>query len=116
MMSPIQHLLAIGALTSAVFAAPTPAGIDGSACEPLTHGSGLIPRPDTAEAFQAFAPFATAATSAPTPIGYVQAYSNLLATFDEPSQFVRYKNLDSYDVQECKPAQNSIKRVISLSV
>lgn len=102
MMSPIQHLLAIGAVVSAVFAAPAPAEVDRSTCEPLPHGNGLIPRPDTAEAFQSFPPFARAATSASVPIGYVQAYSNLLTTFDEPSQFVRYKNLDSYDVQKCK--------------
>lgn len=116
MISPIQHLFAIGAVASVVLAAPTPAEADRAACEPLPHGSGLIPRPDTAKAFQSFAPFSKAATSAPTPIGYVQAYSNLLTTFDEPSQFVRYNSLDNYDVQKCKSVRGSIWRSNAPSV
>lgn len=117
MISPIQHLLTIGAVASAVFAAPAPAEVDRSACEPLPRGNGLIPRPDTAEAFQSFSPFASAATSTSAPIGYVQAYSNLLTTFDEPSQFVLYKNLDSYDVQKCKSEHVTfLKDIYSLLV
>lgn len=101
-MSPIHHLFAIGAVVSAAFAAPAPKEAEPLACEPLPHGHGFIPRPDTAEAFQSFDPFSMAATLAPTPIGYVPAYSNLLTTFDEPSQFVRYLHLESYDVEKCK--------------
>lgn len=72
------------------------------ACEPLPLGSGRVPFPDTAEAFHSFAPFSDAAIAAPTPAGYIKAYSNLHTTYDEPSQFVYYKNMDSYDVAECK--------------
>lgn len=72
------------------------------ACEALPLGSGRVPFPDTAEAFHSFAPFADAAISAPTPAGYVKAYSNLQTTYNEPSQFVHYKHMDSYDVAECK--------------
>ncbi|KNG46635.1 hypothetical protein TW65_06639 [Stemphylium lycopersici] len=76
------------------------------ACEPLPPGSGRVPFPDTAEAFHSFAPFSDAAIAAPTPAGYIKAYSNLHTTYDEPSQFVYYKNMDSYDVAECAAACN----------
>ncbi|KAI4696119.1 uncharacterized protein J4E88_000291 [Alternaria novae-zelandiae] len=72
-----------------------------SVCEPLFSGSGPKVFPDTPEAFQAYTPFSDAASSAVTPPGYVQSYSNLLTTYDEPSQFVHYMTMDSYDVDLC---------------
>jgi hypothetical protein len=50
----------------------------------------------------AYGPFASNATAAVTPAGYVQAYSNLHTTYDEPSQFVQYIMMATYDVQQCK--------------
>ncbi|KAH6875981.1 hypothetical protein BKA58DRAFT_419389 [Alternaria rosae] len=70
-------------------------------CDPLVPGSGPKVFPDTPEVFQAYNPFSDAASSAVTPAGYVQAYSNLLTTYDEPSQFVHYVTMDSYDVARC---------------
>ncbi|EMD87748.1 hypothetical protein COCC4DRAFT_143088 [Bipolaris maydis ATCC 48331] len=99
-MSTLQQLLVVGAAVSTVLAAPAVPNAE-RACEPLPHGRGLIPRPDTAEAFQSFPAFSLAATSATTPVGYIQAYSNLVTTFNEPSQFIRYTDLDSYDVSKC---------------
>lgn len=83
-----------------------------SVCDPLVSGSGPKVFPDTPEAFQAYTPFSDAASSAVTPAGYVQAYSNLLTTYDEPSQFVHYVTMDSYDVAQCKynSVPKSIKR------
>ena len=49
-----------------------------------------------------YEPFATNATSAETPAGYVQVYSNLHTTYNEPSQFVHYMQMDTYDVDQCK--------------
>lgn len=49
-------------------------------CATQAAGSGPVPSPDTASAFLAYSAFASAATSAPTPSGYTQAFSNLNAS------------------------------------
>ncbi|KAF1837759.1 hypothetical protein BDW02DRAFT_627691 [Decorospora gaudefroyi] len=89
----------MAAATSA-YAAPFAPG-ELPACSPLPLGSGPVPSPDTPEQFQSYAPFSAAATSAITPGDYVQSYSNLLVTFNEPRQFVGYSSLSSYNVSEC---------------
>jgi hypothetical protein len=53
-------------------------------------------------AFLTYDAFAKNAIAAVTPAGYVRAYQNLHTTYDEPSQFVRYMQMDTYDVQQCK--------------
>ncbi|KAL1797753.1 hypothetical protein ACET3X_004359 [Alternaria dauci] len=75
-----------------------------SPCRPLPLGLDTAISPDTPEAFQAYAPFASTALAAVTPAGYVQSYTNLLTTYNAAPQFVHYVALDKYDVDQCAHA------------
>jgi hypothetical protein len=113
---PSIRTLALAAAASTAYAAP--AAKRQAACTSLTIGSGPVPSPDAvcchvtnihaiadnlqAEAFLDYEPFSTSALAAVTPAGYVQAYSDLHTTYDEPSQFVKYTEMSTYDVQGCK--------------
>jgi len=65
-------------------------------------GFGPLPSVDTPEAFQALEVFSKAARSVTTPSGYVRSYVDLNHTYDEPTMFVRYLELEDYDVDTCK--------------
>jgi hypothetical protein len=97
-MFSLVQFLGLAMMVATVFATFVPKG----ACDALLLGQGPSIFPDTPEAFQAHPYFSDAATSAATPAGYVQAYSNLLTTYDEPSQFVHYVTMDTYNVDQCK--------------
>ena len=96
-MFSLSQFLGPAMMVPAVLATFSPKGV----CDRLPLGAGPSVFPDTPEAFQAYTPFSNAALSAATPAGYVQAYSNLLTTYDEPSQFVHYVTMDTYNVDQC---------------
>jgi hypothetical protein len=72
-------------------------------CQLLPPGFGPLPTEvDTPEAFFALKNISDSATSAVTPPGYIQSYSNTKSTYNEPSMFVGYRELQEYDVDKCK--------------
>jgi hypothetical protein len=66
----------------------------------MPTGKGPVPSPDSAVEFETYAPFASAATSAPTPTGYKQTFKNLQAA-STADDYLGYVSLDSYDVTNC---------------
>lgn len=97
----LSSAAALVATVSVALAVPYAQHSERQACTPRAIGAGPRPSDDTPEAFQAYAPFADAALSAATPAGYVQSYRNLQITYNEPTQFIDYDYLQSYDVNEC---------------
>jgi hypothetical protein len=72
-------------------------------CQRLAPGFGPLPTEvDTPEAFFALKNISDSATSAVTPPGYIQSYSNTKSTYNEPSVFAGYVELQEYDVDKCK--------------
>ncbi len=72
---------------------------DGScAVQPL--GAGPVPSPDTPAAFEAYQPFAAAASSAPTPSGYNLAFTNLNAS-NNANGYMGFTTLQTYDTVGC---------------
>ncbi|KAH9231673.1 hypothetical protein K456DRAFT_426199 [Colletotrichum gloeosporioides 23] len=69
-------------------------------CAPQPAGSGPQVQPDTASAFQAYAPFHSMASNAPTPTGYAQTFKDLGASVNANSYLGLY-TLTSYDVAQC---------------
>lgn len=63
--------------------------------------------PDTDTGFLADERYADAATSAPTPSGYVQAFSNLQAS-NNAYGYMGYTVLDTYDTNLCASKCNAI--------
>jgi len=69
-------------------------------CNPLPAGSGPVPSPDTATAFEADTFFSNAALSAVTPTGYNNTFTNL-ACSNNAEGYMGYRTLDEYDVGAC---------------
>ncbi|KAJ3955658.1 hypothetical protein N0V92_007806 [Colletotrichum tropicale] len=69
-------------------------------CAPQPAGSGPQVQPDTASAFQAYAPFHSMASNAPTPSGYAQTFKDLGASVNANS-YLGMHTLTSYDVAQC---------------
>jgi hypothetical protein len=90
---------AVAALASSAFALPR-VTIPNYPFNPV--GYGPLPSVDTPEAFQALEAFSKAARSVATPSGYVRSYVDLNHTYDEPTMFVKYIELEDYDVDTCK--------------
>lgn len=103
-MAILLQAVAITALASSAYAAPRAAIL--ADCSPLPTGLGPVAYStaveDTPEKFQKYEGFSKAALAAVTPSGYVQSYSNMNSTYNDPALFVGYRELTSYDVQECK--------------
>lgn len=78
-----------------------------AACDPQWTGKGPVPNPDTASAFLAYAPFASAASAAPTPTGYNLAFKNLQAE-NNALGYMGFTLLDSYDTKLCASKCNEI--------
>lgn len=93
---------AISIAISSALAIPFTIGSAAGTCSPLEHGNGPVPSSDTADAFLSHGAFGDAATSATTPSGFMRAYANEKFTYNEPSQFITYIGLDTYDVSQCK--------------
>ena len=98
---PLLRSIALAATASSALAVPFTNDAPTGDCEPQALGHGPVPEPDTPEAFQASTLFSNTATSAVTPWGYVQAYSDQLITYNEPSQFLDYFPMETYDVERC---------------
>jgi len=69
-------------------------------CSPQPTGAGPIPSPDTASSFLSYAPFAAAASSAPTPSGYLNTFTNLKAS-NSAYGYMGYTTLDTYSSAAC---------------
>jgi hypothetical protein len=100
-MPTLSYLFTLTAPILVAYATPYAQNSKRQACAPEPLGAGPRPSEDTAEAFQAYMPFARAALSATTPSGYVVSYRNNLVTYNEANQFIDYDYLDTYDVNEC---------------
>jgi hypothetical protein len=100
-MLALSYLFALTATGLVAYAAPHAQNNERQACVPAPIGTGPRPSEDTPEAFQAYTPFANAALNAVTPSGYVISYRNYMVTYNEPSQFIDFEYLDTYDVDEC---------------
>jgi hypothetical protein len=76
-------------------------------CAMLTGGFGpKATDNDTPAGFLALKNISDSATSADTPSGYIQSYSNTRSTYNEPSMFAGYVELQEYDVEKCKYAHS----------
>ncbi|KAL5119985.1 hypothetical protein ACEQ8H_002083 [Pleosporales sp. CAS-2024a] len=105
-MSPNLRAVALVALaTFSAAASYKPSTHDtrqqGRECIPESPGLGPRPTNDTAAGFLDYPEFSQSALSAQTPDGYVRAYVDQHATYDDSKLFVAYKELSSYDVQSC---------------
>ncbi|KAF2735677.1 hypothetical protein EJ04DRAFT_563183 [Polyplosphaeria fusca] len=90
--------LGAAALVSAQSSTSDP--VSSSSCAPMPTGKGPVPSPDSALAFETYAPFASAATGAPIPTGYKQTFKNLQAA-STADDYLGYVSMDSYDVSNC---------------
>lgn len=79
-----------------------------AACDPQPTGAGLIPSPDTVSAFLAYSAYASAASAALTPSGYVNTFTNLQAS-NNAYGYLGYTALSSYDSNLCASKCNAIK-------
>ncbi|KAH4851886.1 hypothetical protein HBI56_087570 [Parastagonospora nodorum] len=108
-MAILLQAATIAALASSVYAAPR-ASIAAD-CSPLPIGLGPVAYPtvveDTPENFQKYEGFSRAALAATTPRGYVQSYTNMNSTYNDPTLFAGYRELTSYNVQKCAEACDS---------
>ncbi|TGJ84642.1 hypothetical protein E0Z10_g4099 [Xylaria hypoxylon] len=110
------------AATEAAVAAPlqaaTKRGLEvrtNDACTSLDKGAGLVPVPDTAEAFLAYDEFSSAATSAPVPSGYFQTFSNLKGS-NSAYGYSGYSTLNSYDTAECARRCNNVDSCLAFNI
>lgn len=85
------------------------------ACAAQPTGYGAVPSPDTDSAFLAYADFKTAATSAPVPSGYSQAFSNLNAS-NNAYGYLGYTALEKYDTEACANKCNAISACAAFNV
>lgn len=78
-------------------------------------GAGPVPSPDTASAFLAYSYFSSVASAAPTPSGYVSAFTNLQAE-NSAYGYLGYTVLSSYDTQSCANQCNAIYGCQSINI
>lgn len=78
------------------------------ACASQPAGAGPVPSPDTASAFLAYASFAATASSAPTPSGYDNTFTNLQAS-NNAYGYLGLTTLQSYDTISCASKCNAIQ-------
>ncbi|CAD0105748.1 unnamed protein product [Aureobasidium uvarum] len=86
--------------TASANATSTPAIAKRQACTSLPTGAGPVPTPDTASAFLALSAFSSSASSAPTPSGYSNAFTNLRGS-SQAYGYMGYDVLSSYDTNKC---------------
>lgn len=77
-----------------------PSKVKRNACDPQQAGAGPVPSPDTDSAFVSYSAFASAASAAPTPSGYINTFKNFKA-MNNALGYMGFTLLDSYDVQAC---------------
>jgi len=78
-------------------------------------GAGPVPSPDTASAFLADAAISSIAVNAPTPSGYVSAFTNLQAE-NSAYGYMGYTLLSSYDTAACAAQCNTITGCQAINV
>jgi len=78
-------------------------------------GAGPVPSPDTASAFLANAAISSIAVNAPTPSGYVSAFTNLQAE-NNAYGYMGYTLLNSYDTAACAAQCNTIAGCQAINV
>ena len=84
-------------------------------CAPQPSGYGPVPRPDSASAFLSYSAFASAASAAPVPSGYVQEFVNAKAS-NNAYGYMGYTTLTSYDVKACAAKCDAINGCISVNI
>ncbi len=90
-------------VSAAVMISPLPQKINkrtNGNCATQPVGAGPVPSPDTPAAFEAYKPFAAAASSAPTPPGYNLAFTNLNAS-NNANGYMGFSTLQTYDTVGC---------------
>ncbi|KAG9653644.1 glycoside hydrolase, partial [Aureobasidium melanogenum] len=102
-----QTPLAVIGKRSACAAQPT--GVTGA------YGPPEDPEADTVAAFTANAAFAAAASSAPTPSGYSNTFTNLNAS-NNAYGYMGYTTLNSYDTNLCASKCNAINGCMSFNL
>ncbi|KAK4986138.1 hypothetical protein LTR50_005510 [Elasticomyces elasticus] len=85
------------------------------ACNPLPSGHGPVPSPDTPSAFLSYAAFASAATQAPTPSGYVKSFTNLQAS-NVALGFMGSVSQSTYDPSACAKLCDSHNGCIGFNI
>ncbi|KAF2170723.1 hypothetical protein M409DRAFT_63804 [Zasmidium cellare ATCC 36951] len=86
-----------------------------AACDPQLQGAGPVPCPDTDQAFVSYAAFASAASAAPTPSGYVNTFKNLKA-MNNALGYMGYTLMDTYDVPLCSSKCDKINGCAAFNV
>ncbi|KAH0380250.1 glycoside hydrolase, partial [Aureobasidium melanogenum] len=89
--------------------APQPTGVTGDYAPPTNTAD------DTVAAFAANTAFAVAASSAPTPSGYSNTFTNLNAS-NNAYGYLGYTTLSSYDSQKCASKCNAINGCMSFNL
>lgn len=77
-----------------------PSKVKRNACDPQQAGAGPVPSPDTDSAFVSYSAFASAASAAPTPLGYVNTFKNFNA-MNNALGYMGFTLMDTYDVTLC---------------
>ncbi|KAL1301923.1 hypothetical protein AAFC00_002386 [Neodothiora populina] len=84
-------------------------------CVVQPTGYGPVPSPDSAAAFLAYAPFASSASAAAVPAGYVQTFKNLNAS-NNAYGYLGYTALKSYDSNLCASKCNAINACAAFNI
>ena len=71
-----------------------------SLCHAQPAGAGAIPSPDSPSAFVSYSGFASSASAASTPSGYVNTFTNLQGS-NNAYGYLGYTTLSNYDTQTC---------------
>jgi hypothetical protein len=75
-------------------------GDSATTCLVQPTGNGPVPTPDSASAFLSYASFASAASSAPTPSGYINVFTNKQAS-NNACGYLGFTTLQKYDTSVC---------------
>jgi hypothetical protein len=84
-------------------------------CAVQPVGAGPVPTPDTAAAFEAYKPFADAASSAPTPPGYNLSFSNHQAA-NIAHGYMGFTTLETYDTLGCAAKCSAITGCLAFNI
>lgn len=77
-----------------------PSKVKRNACDPQQAGAGPVPSPDTDSNFVSYSAFASAASAAPIPAGYVNTFKNFNA-MNNALGYMGFTLMDTYDVALC---------------
>lgn len=102
-LSPLKMLfpLALAALVAPALAAP-------SDCRPLRDGVAPTPSPNTPEAFACFSYYASTANSTAHPANYERFMVGGDAAVRSDENYLTFKELSSYSVDQCAGACNGL--------